>query len=273
MNTIGEKIAELRKARGMTQEELSSVIGVSPQSVSKWETGTTLPDILLLPVIADVFDVSIDALYGKTISKTTHYPLDEIPDRAFDALLMNMAMGFWPGQEKDDELPEDFIEKQKKFLIENPQSQTAILLDNGGAAYACSALALILRKPASGGTILLGNDKADDLLRTLADQSVRAVMLYQLKNSGVSYTASSAAKKCGLSAEETQQALDKLHRYQFVDVRSVDMDEDQVTVYTMSGNEKLLLVYVILTLAGRLADYHQIYYGFMGSPNWLNGAG
>jgi len=46
-NTIGERIAVLRKSKGFTQEELASAIGVSAQSVSKWETGTTMPDILL----------------------------------------------------------------------------------------------------------------------------------------------------------------------------------------------------------------------------------
>lgn len=66
MPTIGEKIAELRRKNGMTQEELASLLGISAQSVSKWETGATpMPDILLLPILADVFGVRIDALFGK----------------------------------------------------------------------------------------------------------------------------------------------------------------------------------------------------------------
>ena len=43
--TIGETIARLRLERGMTQQQLSSVIGVSHQAVSKWETGAALPDL------------------------------------------------------------------------------------------------------------------------------------------------------------------------------------------------------------------------------------
>jgi transcriptional regulator with XRE-family HTH domain len=49
MNSIGERIAQLRKNSGFTQEILANTLGVSPQTVSKWETGTTMPDILLLP--------------------------------------------------------------------------------------------------------------------------------------------------------------------------------------------------------------------------------
>ena len=64
MPTIGERIAELRRKSGMTQEELAALRGISAQSVSKWETGVTMPDILLLPILADVFGVQIDALFG-----------------------------------------------------------------------------------------------------------------------------------------------------------------------------------------------------------------
>ena len=53
MNTIGQNIALLRKRNGLTQETLAAQIGVSAQSISKWETGTNMPDVMLLPVIAD----------------------------------------------------------------------------------------------------------------------------------------------------------------------------------------------------------------------------
>lgn len=60
---IGAKIAELRKARGMKQDELAEMLGVTPQAVSKWENDASMPDIALLPEIADIFDVTIDDLF------------------------------------------------------------------------------------------------------------------------------------------------------------------------------------------------------------------
>ena len=63
---IGAKIKKLRLSCGMTQEKLGEELSVSPQAVSKWESGTTLPDIQLLPEISVIFGVSIDELFSVT---------------------------------------------------------------------------------------------------------------------------------------------------------------------------------------------------------------
>lgn len=59
---IGQTIAGLRRARGITQEELAGAVGVSAPAVSKWETGQSYPDITLLPPLARFFGISVDAL-------------------------------------------------------------------------------------------------------------------------------------------------------------------------------------------------------------------
>ena len=61
--TIGENIANLRKKKGWTQAEFGEMIGVSNQAVSKWESGISMPDIMLLPHIAEAFECSIDELF------------------------------------------------------------------------------------------------------------------------------------------------------------------------------------------------------------------
>ena len=61
---INEQIVSLRKQKGVTQGELADVLGVSNQSVSKWESGQCCPDIQLLPELAKYFDVSMDELMG-----------------------------------------------------------------------------------------------------------------------------------------------------------------------------------------------------------------
>ena len=61
--TIGEKIRQLRRGRDMTQEELASALGVAYQTVSKWETGATSPDLGLIVPIARLFRVTTDELF------------------------------------------------------------------------------------------------------------------------------------------------------------------------------------------------------------------
>ena len=63
-SVIGAKIRQYRRLRGITQEQLGSLVGVTTQAVSKWERGGT-PDAELLPEIADVLEVSVDALFGR----------------------------------------------------------------------------------------------------------------------------------------------------------------------------------------------------------------
>ena len=53
---IARTIVNMRKEKGLTQEELANFIGVTKASVSKWETGQSYPDIFLLPQLAMIFN-------------------------------------------------------------------------------------------------------------------------------------------------------------------------------------------------------------------------
>ena len=59
---LSEKITELRKVNGMTQEELAAICNVSRQSISKWEAGIALPETEKLLILGDIFRVSMDIL-------------------------------------------------------------------------------------------------------------------------------------------------------------------------------------------------------------------
>ncbi|HYE10218.1 MAG TPA: helix-turn-helix transcriptional regulator, partial [Patescibacteria group bacterium] len=61
---ISKIIADNRRAKGITQDQLAAYIGVSKASVSKWETGQSYPDITFLPQLAAYFNISIDELMG-----------------------------------------------------------------------------------------------------------------------------------------------------------------------------------------------------------------
>jgi Predicted transcriptional regulators len=60
---LGEKIRTLRKQKGISQETLAAALGVTFQSVSKWENAAAMPDVTLIPAIASFFGVSTDELF------------------------------------------------------------------------------------------------------------------------------------------------------------------------------------------------------------------
>ena len=65
---VGKYLTELRKSKGLTQEQLGEIIGVSNKTISKWETGINIPDTYFLFALSKEFDVSVqDILNGEKI--------------------------------------------------------------------------------------------------------------------------------------------------------------------------------------------------------------
>ena len=80
---LNERIYELRREREWTQEQLAQKLGVSYQAVSKWENAQACPDISLLPAIADLFEVSIDSLFGREEEPAQRFDLPWEDDQAY----------------------------------------------------------------------------------------------------------------------------------------------------------------------------------------------
>lgn len=78
MINLGNKIRELRVNKGLTQEQLATALNLSPQAISKWETGGGYPDVATLPVLAGYFGVSLDEMF--------EYDPEEIEEKIQKAL-------------------------------------------------------------------------------------------------------------------------------------------------------------------------------------------
>jgi len=112
MQQIGTQIRALRKARHMTQEQLAALLGVSAQSVSKWENCLTAPDISLLPALAGVFRVSIDELFGYNLRET-------------EQAVMEICRASWEYRESDRLRSREILREGLKRFPGN-----AVLLNN-----------------------------------------------------------------------------------------------------------------------------------------------
>lgn len=104
---IGNKIRELRQQAEISQETLARALSLTPQAISRWENGTTAPDISMLPAIADYFGVSIDALFSYD-AETTQQNIEQFYDQYWDLLqkseekaqkLLQDTLKRYPGRE------------------------------------------------------------------------------------------------------------------------------------------------------------------------------
>ncbi len=95
--TFVSNLKRFRLAKSYTQEQVAEKLGVTAQSVSRWECGITLPDVMLLPAIAKLYGVTVDDLYKSTSVAYANYA-------------QRLASVF-----EDDRTPENFLRAEQEF--------------------------------------------------------------------------------------------------------------------------------------------------------------
>ena len=119
--TIGKRIALLRKEKGLTQEELATHMGVSPQAVSKWENDQTCPDISALPKLARLFGITVDELLeGKTETPAV-WVLPPEQRRDIKDMLLRITVDSAEGDKVRVNLPMALVELGMEIGMEMPQ--------------------------------------------------------------------------------------------------------------------------------------------------------
>ena len=97
MKTLGTKIAEYRKLKKMTQEELASKLNVSSQAVSKWENDLSIPDLPILIELSDIFNVSLDELIRQKenveVARVVEPQLRKDPEQMMVKIVINSSDG------------------------------------------------------------------------------------------------------------------------------------------------------------------------------------
>ncbi len=266
--TIGKNIAELRKNSGMTQEQLAETLGVSSQSVSKWENEVTMPDIMLLPVIAGCFDITVDELYGSRKPKEKHQTVDydEIPEMLYDTIIELTQRGWVDSVEGKDIDTEK--ERMKSYLAENRHVKTATFSNKNGAVIATSEIGLLHRGKANADQ--LTEEGIGCVLEILSKPTVRRVFAYETKNMTKPITAPYAAKKCDISPDEAAEALELLTKIHINHPTDVMLDEDTpIRMYSLDSDEWIMYTLMILKIARLMDENKQHYFNYHSSYNNL----
>lgn len=263
MESIGTIIARLRRERGLTQEGLAELIGVTNSTISKWENGTYAPDVSLMPVVADVFGVSIDALYGRGLNDRA-IEAEDMYDQGMEALLQLIArLGMHWG---DGKTVQQRYDEYAAYAREHPEIRT-LTLPGPGVMYLRRATgAMLLKRPEEGWRSLLTDGEAARILTLLADEEFRMALATIIERKISTFTLSSLAKYSGV--QDAARVADVLVRCDFARERTLETDGQEVRYFEMVGTHRLFMLFAVLVCAKEFANWQDVCWCHFGSADW-----
>lgn len=255
--TLSERIAQLRKERGLTQEQLGQLVGVSAQAVSKWEKGGA-PDVELLPTLADRLGVSMDGLFGRgedapqDMDRLFGRWLQTIPkkdriDRLFHLLATNLLSLYMDTQYLNSD--EGRTVAATCYLTDLPDNELVWLRSqfttNEGMILGVIAedfpMYLLLPEPPEGYGVHFAPAEDYRKLFSILSQEGCLELLYFLYGRKFSYfTPSALAKQAGLPLERVEGLLPGLVDCQLLRNRSLELDDGPTQVYCVHDNHGLV---------------------------------
>lgn len=119
--TLGTRIARLRREKNMTQDEVAEKMNLSPQAVSKWENDQSCPDILLLPQLADLFGVTTDTLLKGETNEPAVRILPPEERKNFDQMMLRVNVNSAGGDVVHVNLPMPLIKMALDIGMEIPK--------------------------------------------------------------------------------------------------------------------------------------------------------
>lgn len=256
--SIGKNIAKYRKAKGLTQEELGAMIGITNQSVSKWESEVSMPDILLLPKIANALNITLDDLYGiaKEPEKVS-VSADDFPafchQKLIELFYYNTTMRFTNIGLSDKEQ----LDFQIKKLMAG--CRVGCLSNTQGAIVTTEDFSFIDSTYKAQESEKVIKSQADDYtLMYLTDKNFRKVFYYQYKvafekskENNTEFTFDEIMNGCNLTEDETAAALRLLKDTQINAVYTDTKTKTKKYVFLISN---ALYAHAIYKLAELLSE-------------------
>lgn len=266
---IGKTIATLRKERGIKQEELASFVHVSAQAVSKWENGG-VPDVELLPKIAEFFGVSVDFLFGRSITDYTDLKT-ALTKKLIEAprnMKIKEALELCWIIEKSimpyaDEKDTGRLDEYENGLKGNEQIYSSMLNNEGftrmGIANRLQYF-LLVQDPKDFDAAYFDGINYTQFFKDLSDKDVfDACVMLNKRDYKKAFTANLLVKNLSIKKEKAEEVLKILTKYRFIRSMQIEMDDETQTVYnfvpTPSFPALLIFAREIIEKPDRFAYY------------------
>ena len=253
--SIGKNIAKYRKAKGLTQEELGAKLGVTNQAVSKWESEVSMPDVMLLPEIANALNITLDDLYGIAMEpEKISCSADDFPtfcqQKLIELFYYNTKMRFTHIGSSDKEQ----LEFQIKKLMDG--CRVGCISNTQGAIVTTADFSFIDNTYKAINSENVIKSQADDYtLVYLTDKNFRKVFYYQYKIAfekskvnNTEFTFEEIMNGCNLTEDETAAALRLLKDTQINEVYTDTTTKTKKYVFLISNALYAHAIYKIAEL-------------------------
>ena len=275
-NELSGRIAALRKERGLTQEQLGNMVGVSAQAVSKWEKGGT-PDVELLPILSRQLGVTIDALFGMEGGEQED-PADAVgrwlrgfPSKErlnqFCQLVWRVKQYFLPDEDSEINLPITDYPESCKFAYGDGDEllQLSQIATDGGILFDVHAEDLsfvtLWPRPQGGwGQWLTPKEEYRQLFAVLARPGCLELMEYIYNRKIGWFSASVVTKHLDMSRQAVEERLKALADLRLVSSMELELEDGETNVYEVSEPWKLIpFLLLTRTLMQAESNYLRLY--------------
>lgn len=219
MSIIGKQIKKFRTSKGITQEQLGQLVGVTTQAVSKWERGGT-PDAELLPDLSQVLGVSIDALFGleeQSFALSLAKQLCQMPNEDAYRYAFSICWAIEIGLTQEISLIDDFLSMfvEHSAITADKTDYFCKMMQDGGIANARLSPDFhhffMMVEPKNG----IKNEIADlETLRSVfqifADKKLLRIIFYMYSRLNTPIATSLISKNTGIDTHEVDRCMEIL---------------------------------------------------------------
>ena len=282
---ISEKLSTLRTAKGVTQDDVAQALGISNKTVSKWENGTSMPDLTMLVMLAKYYEVTTDTLLGiadtakKSFRETVRAEFEGLDTqnaflKAFESTDLMIPSIFYI-LKKDDVQDENSIEV--KEVYPSPQNRRSKIATPDFFTFTVSSedvnAAVTLLRNRSDFSWMKEPEKQKKitrLFRLLANEEALPILYFIHSIScSVTFTADYVSDHTGIKEETVSEILTECCKLGICASMTAHLTEKDVPLYECYGDGLLL---TILSLACEKTCGKDIYnYSYYGYSKMIGG--
>lgn len=251
MTPLSKTIKRLRLERGLTQEELASLLGVSGQAVSKWETNDTYPDGALLLPLAEVLGVSLDTLFdNRAVSMTDASQrvmrlFQNTPKENRISLARELCWQIQRGLVLGDaeSLSEDLQERP-------PKNRASFFLGNNGFTLISDGkepFFSVFEEPEDGfGHFLEDKEALRQLFLILSEEDTLRALIYLMEQpQGYVFEGEVLGRACSIEDGRLTDVLNGLSQLKAIKERALSINGEAHSLYYVIASHNLLALFLI----------------------------